>query len=320
MNKRALLISTRSAFGGAESGGGLRSIQVERFLKNLNFDVIHVSSSNLVVREHFDLICVVSFANAHLLNELKNYCNFLWFDATDSWRVTRKSLFLQEPSKEILRLIRDAIYSRAYRAANLITFCTLRDLEAEKLRSANVFVLPNKYEPEKINQDYGFRFVFAGPFSYLPNKKAIDFLVKTMGTRDFESTRLHVYSGMKMDYPRTENVSFESSQPFRKLYGISDIHLVPIEHGAGMKFKTLIPLSLGIKVISTPEGAVGLLPNSNLQLATNLNNFVELMHHSYLAYSPVRREPILPDKLAYEVDDSMVISRFIDTMITIPNR
>jgi hypothetical protein len=57
------------------------------------------------------------------------------------------------------------------------------------------------------------------------------------------------------------------------MYFENDIHLAPLESGAGLKLKVAVPLTNGLRVISTPEGANGFRQNSNLFFAADEKSF-----------------------------------------------
>ena len=277
MTRRALVVSTPTAFASKETGGGLRSIQLENILKSLNFEVEHISSDSVISSDFFDLICVVSFANAGLLRQFRKRCKFLWYDATDSWRITRNSLFFLNPAKETLRLIRDIYNSKVHNQADLVTYCTLRDMEADHVSGNNCLIIPNRIEAFEVRRDFGFRFVFIGPYTYTPNRIAIHFLMETMRATELCNATLDIYSSGASHLSPARNVRFHPSTSNEDLYGLNDVHLVPLMHGAGMKYKTLVPLSLGLQVISTPEGAVGFARTANLHTVSNLAAFTDMM-------------------------------------------
>ena len=144
MSKSALLISTPYAFSNQASGGGLRSLQLIDLLAEAGFNVTHVSASELGKQGSYDLICVVSFPNANLLRRLRKKTNFLWYDSTDSWKLTRKSLFRLDPKLELIRFARDLLYSRRYKYADLVTYCTARDKMADNIKTSKILCIPNK--------------------------------------------------------------------------------------------------------------------------------------------------------------------------------
>lgn len=315
MIRRALLVSTDSAFRGVETGGGLRSKQIAGMLKSLDFEVTHLPANRISEGVYYDLICVVSFANASVLRQLRKMGKFLWYDATDSWRVTRRSLFALSPGKEVLRLTRDAFYSRAYTVADLVTYCTRRDMHGDNLGIESVFVVPNRIEEFSIDNNFGFRFVFVGPYSYPPNRFAIDFLLNMSGRAFLSKVPFHIYSKdlTRSSYP--ENVTIHSSISNRELYGINDVHLAPIIHGAGMKYKTLIPISLGLNVISTFEGAVGLSEAPNLHIAKDLTSFLNLMVSIVETHVPISMPPSFLKGTLYEVDESLKVCELIARVV-----
>ena len=57
----------------------------------------------------------------------------------------------------------------------------------------------------------------------------------------------------------------------------SDIHIAPIIVGAGIKNKVANPLYNGLLVISTSEGANGIMPHKNLKVSKDLDEFISIM-------------------------------------------
>ena len=276
MSKTALLISTPYAFRNQASGGWLRSLQLYDLLAEAGFNVTHISASELGKNGSHDLICVVSFANASLLRRLRKRTDFLWYDSTDSWKLTRKSLFRLDPKLELIRFARDLLYSRRYKYSDLVTYCTLRDKMADNFKASKILCIPNKIKVFPIENDYGPRFVFAGSADYEPNRKAIQFLIEIMQDPKLSLMKLHIY-GNAVENSKFHNIVYHPWATDGELYGKSDIHLVPIMHGAGMKYKTLVPLSLNLRVISTIEGSVGIRENPKLWIVEDLRQFHEAL-------------------------------------------
>lgn len=310
MSKTALLISTPYAFRNQASGGWLRSLQLYELLAEAGFNVTHISASELGKHGSHDLICVVSFANASLLRRLRKRTDFLWYDSTDSWKLTRKSLFRLDPKLELIRFARDLLYSRRYKYSDLVTYCTLRDKMADHVKSSKMLCIPNKIRVFPVENDYGPRFVFVGPDDYEPNRKSIQFLIEIMQDPKLSMMKLHIY-GNTVENSKFHNIVYHPWATDGELYGKSDIHLVPVKHGAGMKYKTLVPLSLNLRVISTIEGAVGIAGNPNLIVVKNLDEFFQAMLDE-ASNQDLMTEPLESNsRLIYQFDESVLLHNLL---------
>jgi len=313
MSKTALLISTPYAFSNQASGGGLRSIQLIDLLTEYGFEVTHIPASGLSEHGFYDLICVVSFSNAHLLRGLRKKTDYLWYDPTDSWKVTRKSLFRLNPKLELIRFVRDLFYSRRYKFADLVTYCALRDRKADDVKASKILCIPNKIRGFPVEKDYGLRFVFVGSAEYEPNRKAIEFLIETMKDPKLSASKLHIYcSALKSS--EVQNVIWHPLTDDGELYGKRDVHLVPIMRGAGMKYKTLVPLSLKLKVITTIEGATGIADNLNMKIVSNLAGFYAAILDEALNLNKTP-EPLKNNRdLIYQIDESSALHNLLTTL------
>ena len=313
MSKSALLISTPYAFSNQASGGGLRSLQLIDLLAEAGFNVTHVSASELGKQGSYDLICVVSFPNANLLRRLRKKTNFLWYDSTDSWKLTRKSLFRLDPKLELIRFARDLLYSRRYKYADLVTYCTARDKMADNIKTSKILCIPNKIKIFPVENDYGSRFVFVGSANYKPNKEAIQFLISTMQDPKLAPFELHIYGGA-LEYSKVKNIVWHPQTNDGELYGKKDIHLIPIMHGAGMKYKTLVPLSLNLRVISTSEGATGVADNLNITVVKNLEEFRRAMAMESFELLHKHNQVFWETPLIYLLDESLTLRTLLKSL------
>ena len=82
----------------------------------------------------------------------------------------------------------------------------------------------------------------------------------------FATRKLHIYGESSQYKGAHKDVFIEGEAEDCELYGKRDIHLAPIWSGAGIKYKCFIPLALGIRVISSKEGANGIKQNSNIRV------------------------------------------------------
>ena len=289
--KNALIIGTEFATNGLESGGSLRVSGIRKILERLGFNVHVVSrdSAKKSLRNKWDLIVLVSFATAKLLRRARKSSSFIWFDSTDSWRLTRFSLIRSGDLKQIPLLIRDLFWLWIAPKIDLLTFITRRDAEYEKtwwIERIPPFIIPVNDLLRPVNHSPEIRLVFVGDGKYQPNMHSIDFLTRVLDLlpMNFE---IHVYGrGFECSDSR---FIVHGYCPNEKMYFENDIHLAPIESGAGLKLKVAVPLMNGLKVISTPEGAIGFSGNQNLHIAVNEESFAKHIFHLIKAPGPSNR-------------------------------
>jgi len=274
-NKRVLIIGTEVATSEFESGASLRLNGIRDLLEQCQLKVIVVSRSEAdhYLKKDWDLIVLVSFATAQFLRKARKSSKLIWFDSTDSWQLTRFSLLRSGDLKQIPALIRDLFWLWTAPRLDMLTFVTRRDAEAEKTwwaKRLNPVVYPVHNLMRPLSPSTESRLIFVGDGKYGPNLRAMKFLTKVL---DFlpSNQQIHVYGrGFKNIDSRFVLHGYCTKE---EMYLENDIHLAPIESGAGLKLKVAVPLSNGLRVISTPEGANGFTQNSNLFLALDEKTF-----------------------------------------------
>jgi hypothetical protein len=275
--KLALIIGTDVATNGFESGAALRLISIKSLVKASGFNVSVASraSAKDYLKSEWDLVVLVSFSTCSLLRLARKRSKLLWFDSTDSWTITRISLFLAGDFRQVFALLRDSYFILTSPKIDLITFINERDSIKEsrwwKKRSVP-FILPIEGLNREINLDSPARLVFSGDGKYISNRKALKFLQKTLEflPSDF---RIHLI-GRHLKSPSTRFVAHGYLLQ-QEMYSINDVHLAPIRYGAGLKLKVAIPLWNGLRVISTPEGSSGFKKSSRLNIASTPRQFAE---------------------------------------------
>lgn len=313
-SKLALIIGTEVATNGFESGASLRLNGIKDLLEKcqLKVTVVSRSEANDYLKKDWDLVVLVSFATAQFLRKARKSSQLLWFDSTDSWRLTRFSLLRNGDLKQMPILIRDLFWVWTAPKLDMLTFITRRDAVAEKtwwVKRLNPIVYPIQNLVRSISPSKETRLIFVGDGKYGPNLRAIKFLTKVLHYLP-ANQQIHVYGRgfenldsrfVLHGYCRNEEMYFEN-----------DIHLAPIESGAGLKLKVAVPLSNGLKVISTPEGANGFTQNSNLFLAPDEKTFaLQILHLGVVSSSSAG---IVGGEI-YEEDGAEQIRVWIDSSI-----
>lgn len=269
ISKEALIIGTRVATADHESGASLRLQSVKLALEKSGFNVTvsPLNTADSELTKQWDLIVVISYSSARILRRARKQTRFLWFDPTDSWTVSRMSLFRAGDFKQIFVLMRDLYWVWNLPRIDLLTFITKRDALAERIWWKNKtvpLIFPISNLVRNVNPSDEIRFVFIGDGNYAPNKKAVAFLSKVLDCLnndvviDVYGKNFHIKDARFRIHGYTNN---------SEIYSGKDIHLAPVTSGAGLKLKVAIPLLNGLKVITTPEGSNGFKANRLLKVA-----------------------------------------------------
>ena len=269
-SREALIIGTRVATADHESGASLRLQSVKHALEKSSFNVTvsPLNTADSELTKQWDLIVVISYSSARILRRARKQTRFLWFDPTDSWTVSRLSLFRAGDFKQIFVLMRDLYWVWNLPRIDLLTFITKRDALAERIwwKSKSVpLIFPISNLVRNVNRSHEIRFVFIGDGNYAPNKKAVEFLSKVLDCLNNKIV-VDVYGrNFHIKDPRFRIHGYTNNS---EIYSDKDIHLAPVTSGAGLKLKVAIPLFNGLHVITTPEGANGFKVNRLLKVAT----------------------------------------------------
>lgn len=310
-NRNALVIGTVTALSQIESGASLRLYSIGQLLETAGLQIEYASPSDAkaLLRSEWEIIAVVSFSSAKFLRVARKQTKFLWFDPTDSWILSRISLLRAGDLKQFPALARDLFYLRTAPKVDLISFITRRDalsVRAWVHKKSTCLVMPNSRLERIVQKSNVSRLVFMGDGKYLPNRKALKFLQRSLaGTGLVEN--LHVYGD---GFPNTTSGGIfhgysEGSSHFKS----GDIHLAPIFYGAGMKMKVAVPLFNGLRVLTTPEGATGFKNQENLHIAKTADEFQKAALELYHQQLDDGHEPKITD--IYSEDESVEILKLL---------
>jgi hypothetical protein len=171
--------------------------------------------------------------------------------------------------------LRDLFWVWTAPSIDLLTFITRWDAENEKtwwLTRLHPLIFPINNLLRLVRPSTETRLVFVGDGKYGPNASAINFLSKVLDFLPI-TYKIHIYGmGFKSSNQR---LILHGYCPNEEIYFENDIHLAPIESGAGLKLKVAVPLANGLKVISTPEGANGFSRNPSLLIAASEKSFAQ---------------------------------------------
>jgi hypothetical protein len=276
-SKSALIIATELATSGFESGASLRVASILDLIQKEGFvaKVVSRSEAKVALKSSWDLIVIVSFSAARFLQGARKKTKNLWFDPTDSWTVTRVSLFRSGDSKQILLLIRDLFWLWTSPKIDFLTFITVQDEQKEKLwwkLRVLQSVLPIHGLDRNVLTGPESRLIFIGDGGYKPNQDAKNFLRETLDWLASD-TKIHLF-GKGMTDADSRFVS-HGYVPREQLYFSQDIHLAPVFFGGGLKLKVAIPLWNGLRVIATPVSGNGFVSGKGLTIAQDPKGYAE---------------------------------------------
>lgn len=284
-SRRALLIGTRTALSSFESGASLRINTITKLLIQHGFEVTLRNNFTFETKQNiqWDLIAVVSYSSANALKKVRNQTDFLWFDPTDSWTLSRWSMIKFGSLDHLPALIRDSWFVWTAPKLDLITFISSRDKNKEVLWWKNriePYVIPNVELKREVLPSMGIRLVFIGDGHYAPNAQAVNFLEK-LQVLDPHLPPIHVY-GKGYSVKKNSKIVFHGYQDSANMYYRDDIHVLPIFSGAGIKNKVVIALESGLRVITTREGANGIGWNPLLSVVATEREFITAIKENSL--------------------------------------
>ena len=276
-SRNALVIGTEVATNGLESGGSLRVDTIKTIIEKAGIKVTVTSKSKAkyFLESDWDLIVLVSFSCSRLLSQARSKTSNLWFDPTDSWRLSRLSLLRAGQISQLPRLFRDLFWLSRSPAMDLLTFISQRDALTEQnwwQSRINPLILPVFELNREVLQGENFRLVFVGDGKYVANRKSLVFLEEVLRYLP-PSYEIELFGDcLKFPNPRFKSHGYVSKS---ELYRSGDIHLVPVKFGSGLKLKAAVPLWNGLPVVATLEGANGLKRSGSLFVGNSPKEFAE---------------------------------------------
>jgi hypothetical protein len=313
MKKVAYLYGTKLARQNLPTGAVNRMQDISNLLTEIGFEVKPIHTLTNTFQTKGAILVLVSFPSAKVLRRAHKYFEFIWLDATDSWRLTRKQLFRFNVLYNSVKYVRDYFHSSQYRKADLITYCSRRDLRYDKLQNCNALVLNHRINKKTPIYSSTERFVFVGHGSYPPNQRAVKFLLKCFKSESF-GLKLHIYGAGFERFNSTSNVIFEGVGNDEEIYLSKDVHLVPIWQGSGVKYKTLNALAHDLPVISSTEGANGFVHHDLLHTADQPLDFINLMRSISQGNMVRSNSRILSQKQILESDDTLELVKRLENL------
>jgi hypothetical protein len=276
---RALVVGTLTAVGQEDSGASIRLRQLGQILVQAGFEVSvcdKKSAKPLLDKNAYSLIVLSSYACASLGRKARKSSKVLWFDPFDSWLSSRWSRIYNGEYTQILALLRDFFWIFMFPRRELTTFISELDASKHKhfLRNDKLFIVPIEFGIFELRKSEKMRLVFIGDGNYEPNRGALMILDKIAKSLNVRVTIIG------KDFPRDPMFSqfdYLGYLPREELFQTKDILLAPGITGAGVKTKVALPLSLGLRVISSYHSGNGILNLPNLWKVSSTREFMDVL-------------------------------------------
>lgn len=250
--------------------------QLELILKEGKFT--HVILESLFTCPYINTIRENS--NAKIVVRTHNVEHMIWEQYAADSKNPFKKWYLKKLSREL-----KSFELKTLNKADLIASISERDKEdflKDKIESP-ICTIPVAIEQNKILKNYSIqKLFFLGSMNWKPNIEAVQWLTTEIFPAiriNFPKVELHLAGSFMNDIFRTDfeagiiNHGFvESSSDFMLNHGIM---VLPIISGSGVRIKLLEALSLGIPVVSSPEGALGINDLNVVALANSKDEFVQ---------------------------------------------
>jgi hypothetical protein len=315
---RALVVTTPAAGRAATSGASLRVEDVCAVLVASGFVPEVLQRQDLPAAPRACLGVAVSYAVAPALRALRARTGPLWLDAVDSWLAVDLSGLRAGHPSYAARLVRDGVQLAAAPTPDLLTYISDADRRADRttVRGRQRSVLPGRTRPADLLPQQGPRAVLAADWGYIPNRDGLrwflrDVLPKLELLRPEPSWRIDVY-GPSAPAPRG-GARVHGYVPEEELYRHGDVHLAPVHHGGGVKRKVLQALVMGLPVVTTPVGALGLRPNPLLHVAKSSVEFASAAT-ALLGVQSAQKAPRLSE--LWDRDETPAISAWLQAQAT----
>ncbi len=211
----------------------------------------------------------------------------LWEQLSQNTRGYLKKSYLKRLAKDLKQA-----EIQAYSAVDQLFSISESDKKTiEKLgvkTSITTIPVAMDLQPRKVNDSHS-RICFIGSMNWQPNLEAVNILVNELFPRikeNLPSTELHLAgSYMNGQYPTDLEINLinhdfaEDMQVFLRENGVM---LLPIRTGSGVRVKILEALSLGVPIVTTPIGALGITDQSALIIGETdkelIQKTLELLH------------------------------------------
>jgi hypothetical protein len=321
--KKVLIVSTPLALSAFKSGASIRVKSIEEIIDKDFTLCTKVSSFRSISQlfKNFDLVIIVSFSNIWVIPFFCFKSAGIWLDMTDSINLTidfyKK---LGTPlRKKILHMVNRTILKFKY-PFDLVTYISKRDRAADnELFKVDLtkFIIPNTIERYSTKYSAQTRFVFLGPLDYAPNRLGLQNLLTRL--REGPNYKqlcqvIHIYGLPHYDLQNTfEEIKWHGYATYHPLS--SDIHIAPIEFGAGIKNKVAEPLINGLYVLCTPEAAQGFISLPKLLVCPSIDEMAKVMS-SWLENETVQNNLGAPPDRVFCDDESDQLKEFLNKYLS----
>ena len=279
--RRALLVTTRSASLAWSSGATLRADEVEQLLVESGHAVERRDARSVdAAGPTYDMLVGVSYACAGAVRRLHGRARRTWLDAVDSWLLVNGSAVRSGHPSYGVRAVRDAARLAALPRVDLVTYISAADLAQDRgtVRGRRRLVLPCSVPGHGLSaEEASPRIVLAGDWEYAPNRDGLAWFLREVLPhlrRLRPEQDVVVYGRGAERLPAMLGVRVLGyAEDARELHRAGDVHAAPVRFGGGVKRKVVQPLLLGLPVVTTRAGAHGLRPHPSLRVHEDAKAF-----------------------------------------------
>ena len=267
----------------------------------------HEALEKLLLKNTYDVVLLESLYSTPYLHTIRKYSNakvvlrshnvehLLWQQLSANCKPGWRKWYLKKLSRDL----------RAYelnilQKVDSIFSITKQDMEAVKnmgVSTRNCVIPVALGQTERNVNDTNPSIFFIGSMNWHPNYEAANHLVNKIFPevrKQIPQVELHLAgSYMGTHFPSDSNMGITNhgfAEDLHDFMQSNGILVLPIKSGSGVRVKLLEAMALGVPVVSSAIGALGISENSGILLSSNDNEMIEQIKS--LIHSPVMREQI----------------------------
>lgn len=305
--KKKLNIENVSIDTTVKTGQVLRHLISRKSYNLSRFDSkeAHTYLANKLISKNYDFILLESlyctpyistiheFSRGRIILRSHNVEFKLWEQLSQNTSGFLKKSYLKRLAKDLKQS-----EIQAYCDVDFIFTISESDKKAiEKLGvKTSIKTIPVAMDQQPRNvDDSNMRISFIGSMNWQPNIEAVKILVNELFPRIKEnspSTELHLagsyMNGLYPTNPEKKLINHDFAEDLHSYLRENGIMLLPIRSGSGVRVKILEALSLGIPIVTTPIGAMGITDQSALVICDTEDQLTQQTLD--LLHSPERRK------------------------------
>jgi glycosyltransferase involved in cell wall biosynthesis len=248
--------------------------EIEKKLENESFDYVILESIFLLPYAQ-----IFKKHNTKIIVRTHNIEHHIWEHQAITCAQPIKKIYLKKLAKQLKKYELTAL-----QMADGIMAISQEDVNFIKhsLPLVPIEIIPTSFPTQTIENNYTLDdFYFLGAMDWLPNREGVDWLKHQVIPLLSMKADVHI-AGKNLTCETYFNTQFkchgeiESAAQFIQEHGIC---LIPIQSGSGIKIKLLESMAMGKPIITTTEGARGVLVehNKHVLIADSPEQFAQAM-------------------------------------------